>query len=85
MSYRVTIHRKAKREIDALPADARRRVFVAIDALADDPRPRGVKKLRGRADWRIRVGSMRITYSIFDRDREIMVERVVRRTTTTHE
>ena len=39
---------------------------MAIDNLAHDPRPSGVKKLKGSPDYRIRVGDYRVIYSIFD-------------------
>ena len=43
------------------------RLWEAIGALADDPRPPRVKKLAGReADWRIRVGDWRIIYRVDD-------------------
>ena len=84
MRHRVEIQKKARRELDALPAESRTRVTHAIDALADEPRPDGVKKLRGRTQWRIRVGEYRIIYSIFDQDRVIMIEQVAPRTSTTY-
>ena len=34
--------------------------------LADNPRPQGYKKLKGRKGYRIRVGNYRIIYEIFD-------------------
>jgi len=34
--------------------------------LADNPRPQGCKKLKGRDGYRIRVGNYRIIYDIFD-------------------
>jgi mRNA interferase RelE/StbE len=34
--------------------------------LADDPRPKGCKKLKGRDGYRIRTGNYRIIYEIFD-------------------
>ena len=34
--------------------------------LADNPRPQGYKKLKGREGYRIRVGDYRIIYEIFD-------------------
>jgi mRNA interferase RelE/StbE len=38
-----------------------------IEALAMEPRPGGVKKLEGAADfWRIRVGDWRVVYRISD-------------------
>lgn len=34
--------------------------------LADNPRPKGYKKLKGRKGYRIRVGNYRVIYEIFD-------------------
>ena len=41
-------------------------IIEAIDQLAENPRPFGYKKLTGRDGYRIRVGTYRILYSIFD-------------------
>ena len=41
-------------------------IIEAIDALAENPRPHGYKKLTGRNGYRIRVGTYRILYDIFD-------------------
>jgi len=38
----------------------------AIDGLTENPRPHGYKKLTGRNGYRIRVGTYRILYDIFD-------------------
>ncbi|MGA0557011.1 type II toxin-antitoxin system RelE family toxin [Larkinella sp. VNQ87] len=38
----------------------------AIKALADNPRPFGCKKLKGRKGYRIRVGDYRVVYEIND-------------------
>ena len=43
-------------------------IFNAIAALAQNPRPKGVKKLKGRDGYRIRVGNYRIIYDIFDNE-----------------
>ncbi|MBF4471821.1 type II toxin-antitoxin system RelE family toxin [Flavobacterium sp. HJJ] len=37
-----------------------------IYALADNPRPQGYRKLKGRKGYRIRVGDYRVIYEIFD-------------------
>lgn len=43
------------------------RLWEAIEALSDNPRPPRVKKMVGReADWRIRVGDWRIIYRVDD-------------------
>ncbi len=50
------------------------RVSRRIDALAQDPRPAGVKKLEGEADvYRVRDGNFRIIYRIEDRKLLILV------------
>ena len=85
MPYRIEIVRAARRELDALPAEARERVVRAILALEENPRPGGVKKLKTRAQWRIRVGNYRVVYSIFDKERLVNIEMVTRRTTTTYD
>lgn len=41
-------------------------IIKAIDSLAENPRPHGYKKLTGRDGYRIRVGTYRIIYDIFD-------------------
>jgi len=41
-------------------------IIEAIDGLTENPRPHGYKKLTGRNGYRIRVGTYRILYDIFD-------------------
>ena len=43
-------------------------IIEAIDGLAENPRPLGYKKLTGRNGYRIRVGTYRIIYDIFDQN-----------------
>lgn len=37
-------------------------ILDAIENLAENPRPKGYKKLKGRTGYRIRVGNYRIIY-----------------------
>jgi mRNA interferase RelE/StbE len=55
--YAVSITRRAQNHLAALPTDGYERIKKALVALADEPRPPGSKKLRGREGWRIRAGS----------------------------
>lgn len=44
-----------------------RRVVARLEALAEEPRPHGCRKLRGQDDlYRIRIGDYRAIYSIVD-------------------
>jgi len=85
LTYRVELHREARKELAALPDDARRRVAVAIDSLVEQPRPAGAKKMQGRAQWRIRIGSYRVVYSVFDKEQLVIVELITRRATHTYD
>ena len=64
MAYRVEIRRQARKELARIEAEARQRIAQAIDALGDDPRPPGCKKLQGSPYWRIRVGVYRVIYQV---------------------
>jgi mRNA interferase RelE/StbE len=75
--YRIVLARSAERELLSLPHNVEARVAVAIELLAQEPRPSGIKKLKGTADlWRIRVGDYRIVYRIDDRKREIDISHI---------
>ena len=77
MAYSVTIAASAAKDIRALDEVMKRRVGRAIDALADNPRPSGVDKLKGDDNvYRIRVGDYRILYQIADRQLIVLVVRV---------
>ena len=78
--YEVLLERSAERELERLPADRFRQIITHIQALAEDPRPVGCRKIVGSAsDWRIRVGVYRVVYEIDDGAREVRVMRVRRR------
>lgn len=66
VSYEVRIVRRADKAIDRLPSTIQDRVEVAIDSLAEDPRPRGSRKLRGvgKEDRRLRIGDYRVVYRV---------------------
>ncbi|MEO6434533.1 MAG: hypothetical protein ABIP55_02075 [Tepidisphaeraceae bacterium] len=53
--------------LSAYPVPMRERIDREIVAFAADPRPRGCAKLAGQENlYRIRVGSYRILYEIYD-------------------
>lgn len=68
MKYKVEVARRAAKTVTGLDKPVRRKVLAAIEALADDPRPTGCKKLTGADAWRIRAAKdWRIVYEIHDR------------------
>ena len=73
MTYRVSILRRALKELEQLPPEHYPRIRNAIRHLASDPRPAGCLKLTGRAGWRIRVGVYRVIYDIDDGEQSVTV------------
>jgi mRNA interferase RelE/StbE len=79
VSYRLTIPKRVSKRMEKLPTEVYDRVDGAILALANDPRPPGCTRLRGRDDWRIRVGDYRIVYGIDDERRVVEILAVAHR------
>jgi mRNA interferase RelE/StbE len=64
-SYAIEISRSAEKVLRTLPREDQARIARAIGALAEDPLPRGARKLSGYDDvLRIRVGRYRVLYSL---------------------
>ncbi|MCB5927525.1 type II toxin-antitoxin system RelE/ParE family toxin [Clostridium sp. DFI.5.61] len=60
--YQIIIKKKAKKFIDSLPVNERRRVVAAIELL---PNGEDIKKLKGHDKLlRLRVGEYRIIYTV---------------------
>lgn len=72
MAYTVTLKKRAIKALEPIPEPYYSNLKKAIYSLADDPRPNGYKKLKGRDGYRIRVADYRIIYEIFDH--ELIVE-----------
>lgn len=65
--YRLTVKPSAAKDLDRFDESVSSRVIPKVKALAADPRPPGVKKIKGERDlWRIRVGDWRVIYAIDD-------------------
>ena len=80
MAYEVTLKRSAVKDIHALDDPAYSRVRDAVDALQENPRPSGARKLRGQEHaWRIRVGDYRILYTVEEQQHAITVYRIKHR------
>jgi mRNA interferase RelE/StbE len=73
LTYSLLIERRAQRSLSRIAAQDRDRIADAVRQLADEPRPRGVRKLSGRNVWRIRIGDYRILYEISDERHSILV------------
>lgn len=45
--YAVSLSKRAQKQLDKLSDSVAEPIFVAIESLADNPRPPGCKKLKG--------------------------------------
>ena len=73
MSYNLEILRRAQKELANLPEETYLKIYETVQNLAEDPRPSGCLKLKGREGWRIRVGNYRVLYRIEDQQQIITV------------
>ncbi len=77
--WRVKIDERVAKMMRRLPRDLVVRIDQAIQALRQNPRPRGAKRLQGShnpALYRVRVGDFRIVYEIRDEELVVLVIRV---------
>jgi mRNA interferase RelE/StbE len=78
--YTVQFRRSAEKSLEKLDGRNRARILRNIVALADNPRPPGVKPLSGEDTlWRIRIGDYRVVYEIRDAELLVLVVRVAHR------
>ena len=64
--YKLLFKKSVAKDLRALSGRDVRRILKRIDAIADDPRAAGCKKLSGRDYYRVRQGVHRILYEIID-------------------
>ncbi len=64
--YKLRIEKSVQKALEKIDEPYYSKIKTAILSLADNPRPQGYKKLKGRDGFRIRVANYRIIYDIFD-------------------
>lgn len=66
--YKIIIGGSALKQLQKISQKEAERIKNAIDSLAENPRPSGVKKLKGVSEtlYRIRSGDYRVIYTIDD-------------------
>jgi mRNA interferase RelE/StbE len=78
MTYTILFKETARKELYRLPDKTLKKVSTLIDSLAINPRPAGVKKLKGTGEnlWRARVGDYRVIYLIDDSIRIVNIRKI---------
>jgi mRNA interferase RelE/StbE len=82
--FRVDLAPAAQRQLRKLPPGVAASLRGPILGLAVDPRPPASTKLAGSEFWRLRVGDLRVVYSIDEASRLVIVLRVARRSESTY-
>ena len=77
MSYEVELTTSAARDLRKLERSIQKRIIKKIEALSENPRPSGCKKLVGSDEsYRIRIGDYRVVYEVKDAKLIVLVVRV---------
>jgi len=87
--YRLEVSPAAGRDLKRLEGRITRQDFErlrdAVRCLATEPRPHGVRKVKGAEKaYRIRVGNYRVVYEVYDDDKLVLILQVARRSETTY-
>ena len=77
MLYTLFVNPKIEKELSKIDKSIALKIKNTIRSLAIDPRPNGVKKLKGAENaYRIRVGDYRIIYEIYDSKVLVLIVKV---------
>lgn len=78
---KLLITKRAEKELDKLPDSVAGNITDKILLLSKNPFPNNSKKLAGQDNYRMRVGSFRVIYTIDVRKKVIAILRVADRKT----
>ena len=73
MKCRIIFARTAERELARLSSDAQLRIGRAIRSLEDDPISASTKRLKGRREFRLRVGDYHVLYRLEHENRVLTI------------
>jgi len=85
MNWDVKIAKKVQKQIKSFPKKDTNRTITFLEQIAGNPYQGDIEKIEGEKNiWRRRVGSYRILYEIFSKQRFIYVLNIQRRTSITY-
>jgi mRNA interferase RelE/StbE len=85
MSWQITIHPKAVKQLKKFPKKDSDRIRETLDQFQSSPLAGDIEKMSGEQNvWRRRVGAYRISFELFPNRRTVFVFKIKRRTTTTY-
>jgi mRNA interferase RelE/StbE len=74
--YKMFIKKSAANELENIPKKDLKKIVKSIQSLAENPRPRGSKKISAQERYRIRQGNYRIVYSIQDEELAVQIFKI---------
>ncbi len=74
--YSLLFKKSVAKDLRSIPKKDIERILKRIEALADDPRPKGCEKLTDQERYRLRQGPYRILYEVQDDARAVIVVKV---------
>ena len=77
--YSIITRRRATKDLDNLPRNYQKLIGQHINKLAENPRPRDAKKLKGDCGYSLRVGKYRVLYDIDDALGKVTIYRIKHR------
>ena len=78
--YEIYLESSAEKDLRKIPAAHFNTVITRIKALADNPCPTGIRKLKDSNNfWRIRIGNYRVVYEIIDSSKTINIYKIKHR------
>ncbi len=80
----VNISKKARKQIAKLPNHVAAAIFTAAKTLKDWPDCKNVKSLKGRQDYRLRVGNYRVFFEVETATKTIFIMEVKKRDERTY-
>jgi len=88
-NYHVEVSPAADRDLQKLKERILKQDFdrlcKVVDKLMEDPRPHGVRKIKGAVTaYRIRAGDYRVVYDVEDDKKLVVILQIVRRSESTY-
>ena len=78
-SYDLRVKPSVARDVRGIPEADLRRLLERIEALRDEPRPRGCEKPSASPQYRVRQGSYRTLYTIADDPPTVEIVKIAHR------
>jgi mRNA interferase RelE/StbE len=75
-AYKVFFKKSVEKDLNVIPKKDLKKILERIEALTEDPRPKGCEKLTGQQRYRLRQGRYRILYSIQDDELTVWIVKI---------